>query len=394
MYTGAMRTLPVRLLDLATALEDHDRESTTYYFDSQSGEIVFLTEDGRGSDKRWDIVSNNIDRFIDIEPMDFRQRQRIRQDFVATLPPIPLQVKLKWSLESGKPFRRFQDILAEDQALRKGWFEFHYEAMQKIALAWLADHDIEPIAPGPPAAPSLLDQEAEALAANEEEGNHDDAGEDEFDSGSDEEFEEFDEDDEGEPVDFLSEEEEALLTEFVESLPGANFSLAKLHGLCSAFAAGPVTMASADLLGVFTGFAKGGQVNDLANFATILDVLSRFYGGIVEALEFESFEPQLERTGDIVTEPSAAIISWCNGFMLGVDHHRAAWESWFKDARRTKAISLIEGMSAQEMLRQPENALDEETAWATIMRISELVPLIHAYWAFESALDGYLADRE
>jgi len=55
--TARMRTLPVRMLDLATALEDHDRESTTYYFDSRSGEIVFLTEDGRGSDKRWDIIS-------------------------------------------------------------------------------------------------------------------------------------------------------------------------------------------------------------------------------------------------------------------------------------------------------------------------------------------------
>ena len=382
----------MRLLDLATALEDHDRESTTYYFDSLSGEIVFLTEDGRGSDKRWDIVCNNTDRFIDIEPMDSRQRQRMRQDFVATLPPTPLQEKLKWSLESGKPFRRFQDTVAEDEALRKRWFEFHHEAMQKISLAWLADRYIEPIEPGPPAVPSLLDQEAEALAANEEEGNHNDAGE--FHGDSEDELEEFDEDDEGEPVDFLSEEEEALLTGFVESLPGANFSLVKLHGLCSAFAAGPVTMAAADLLGVLTGFAKGGQVNDLANSPVILDLLSRFYGGIVEALEFESFEPQLEQTGDIVTEPSAAIISWCNGFMLGVDHYKPAWESWFKDARRTQAISLITGISSPDMLRQPENAVDDETAWETIMRISELVPLIYAYWAFESALDGYLTDRE
>jgi hypothetical protein len=51
-------------------------------------------------------------------------------------------------------------------------------------------------------------------------------------------------------------------------------------------------------------------------------------------------------------------------------------------------------MSASEMVRQPENALDDETAWVTITRISELVPLIYAYWTFESALDGYLADRE
>src|SRR6201987_4635350 len=144
--------------------------------------------------------------------------------------------------------------------------------MQQIALEWLSYNNVEPIAPGSPAAQSLLDQEAEALAANQEEGDHDDSGEDEMDGDSGEEFEEFDEDDEGEPVDFLSEEEEALLTEFVESLPGANFNLAKLHGLCSAFAAGPVTMAPSDLLDVLTGFAKGGQVNDFGNSVVILDL--------------------------------------------------------------------------------------------------------------------------
>ena len=96
----------------------------------------------------------------------------------------------------------------------------------------------------------------------------------------------------------------------------------------------------------------------------------------------------------MVTEPGAAIISWCNGFMLGVDHYKPAWESWFKDARRTSAISLIMGMSDPEIPHQAENAIEEETAWEAITRISELVPLIHGYWAFESALDGYLGDRD
>jgi len=52
------------------------------------------------------------------------------------------------------------------------------------------------------------------------------------------------------------------------------------------------------------------------------------------------------------------------------------------------------GMSDPEILRQAENAIEEETACEAITRISELVPLIYAYWGFESALDGYLADRE
>ena len=389
-----MKTLPVHVLDLATALEDHDRESATYYFDSRSGEIVFLTEDGRGSDKRWDIVSNSVDRFIEIEPMDSRQGHEILERFVATLPPSPLQEKLQRSLEGVRPFRRFLDTLVEDQAIRKSWFEFHRDAMQKIALEWLADHDVQPAEPGSAALPSLLDQEAEALAANEENADFDETSEDKLDDESADELDEFDEENEGEPVDFLSEEDEQLLADFVESLPGANFNLAKLHGLFSAFAAGPVTMAPANLLPVLIGFAKAGKISDSPDSAIIADLLTRFYGGIVEALEFESFEPQLEETDIMPTDPNAAIISWCNGFMLGVDYHRTDWESWFEDGRRTKAISLIAGLSDPEILRQAETALGEEVAWTTAVMIAELVPLIRTYWAFESSLDDYLADRE
>jgi yecA family protein len=389
-----MKTLPVQVLDLATALEDHDRESAIYYFDSGSGEIVFLTEDGRGSDKRWDIISNSVGRFIEIEPMDSRQGHEILEQFVATLTTSPLQDKLKRSLEGARPFRRFLDTLVEDQAIRKSWFEFHRDAMQKIALEWLADHDIQPAEPGSAALPSLLDQEAEALAANEENADFDETSENKLDDASADELDEFDEEIEGEPVDFLSEEEEELLADFVESLPGANFNLAKLHGLFSAFAAGPVIATPANLLPVLIGFAKAGKISDSPDSAIIADLLTRFYGGIVEALEFESFEPQLEETGIMVTDPNAAIISWCNGFMLGVDYHKTAWESWFTDGRRTKAISLIAGLSDPEILRQAENALGEEVAWTTAAMIAELVPLIRTYWAFESSLDDYLADRE
>jgi uncharacterized protein UPF0149 len=153
-------------------------------------------------------------------------------------------------------------------------------------------------------------------------------------------------------------------------------------------------MTPKDLLAVLRGFVNDANAGDLGDSVIILDLLGRFYGAIVEGLEFESFEPVLQQTGVILTDPSAAIISWCNGFMLGIDHHTTAWESWFKDARRTKAISLITGTSDLEILRQAETAIGEETAWTTITMISELVPLIHAYWAFESALNEHLADGE
>ena len=388
-----MKTLPVRVLDLATALEDQDRESTAYYFDSRSGEIVFLTEDGRGSDKRWDVISNSLERFIEIDPMDSRQGYEIMQTFVETLPLSALQEKLKWSLEGAKPFRRFRDILTEDQDIRKRWFEFHHEAMQKIALEWLADHEIEPIEPASAAIPSLLDQEAEALAIHEENEDFGDTGGDELDEDDSDELDEFD-DDGSEPIDFLSEEEEELLTEFVESLPGANFNLPKLHGLFSAFAAGPEIMEPPDLLMVLAGFAKDGKVSQTAEPETILDLLDRFYGGILESLEFEEFEPHLAEQGVMVTDPGGSLVSWCNGFMLGVEHRKTAWKSWFEDARRAKAISLIMVMSDPETIRQAEATLGEGAALATASMISELVPLIHAYWAFETGLEEYLVGSE
>ena len=191
----------------------------------------------------------------------------------------------------------------------------------------------------------------------------------------------------------MSEEEEAELTDFVESLPGTDFNMAKLHGLLSAFAAGPVKMSPADILAVLIDFAGGQSVNDTAEAQRMLELLSRFYDGIIESLESGSFAPQLQQKGVQVTDPSAGIVSWCGGFMLGVDHHNAPWKPWFKDVRRAKAVSLIAGMAEPEILRKTEKAIGKETAWTTCVMVSELVPLIRDYWAFESALNDYLGPQ-
>ena len=103
--------------------------------------------------------------------------------------------------------------------------------------------------------------------------------------------------------------------------------------------------------------------------------------------------PQLQQKGVKVTDPSAGIASWCGGFMLGVDHHKAPWKPWFKDVRRAKAISLMAGMAEPEILRKTEKAIGKETAWTTCVMMSELVPLIRDYWAFESALNDYLGPQ-
>jgi len=389
-----MKTLPVDVGQLAAALEDGSRELGAYYFDSHSGEIVLLSEELRGSDKRWNIVSNSVGRFIPIESMDSRKGYAIMEQFIATLPPSPLQEKLNSSLEGPKPFRRFRDTLNHNPEQRAQWLEFHKAAMRKIALEWLTDHDIDPIEQISQAYPSLLDQEAEALVDEEEEvadEEFDDTAEEELDAEETDALDEFD--DEDEEIDSLSEDEEAELTDFVESLPAVDFNLANLHGLLSAFAAGPVLMTPAEILAVLKRLAREQSVNEHTDSEHILDLLNRFYNGIVETLEFESFEPQLQQQGVMVTDPSAGIVSWCRGFALGVEIHKPAWQRWFEDIRRAKAISLIMGMADPEILRRTENAIGDEVAWATISSIGDLVPLIRDYWAFEFALDDFLGPQ-
>ena len=216
----------------------------------------------------------------------------------------------------------------------------------------------------------------------------DGSGDEELDSDETDALDEFDDDDE--EIDQLSEDEEGELTDFVESLPGTDFNLANLHGLLSAFAAGPVIMTPAEILAVLKRLAREQSVNEHTDSEHILDLLSRFYTGIVETLEFESFQPQLQQQGVMVTDPSAGIVSWCRGFALGVEIHKPAWKRWFEDIRRAKGISLIMGMADPEILRRTENAIGEEVAWATISSIGDLVPLIHDYWAFEFGLDDFL----
>jgi yecA family protein len=384
-----MKRLPVDMGQLKAALEDHSRELATYYFDSHSGEVVLLSEELRREDKRWKIISNSADRFIPIEAMDSREGYAIMQKFVATLPSTQIQEKLNLSLEGPKPFERFRNTLSQDPATLKRWFEFHNEAIRNVALKWLADHEIDPVEQTSQVYPSLLDQEVEALA-NEE----DDVQEEEFDDLADEEMasdesddlEEFDDD----SLDGLSEDEEAELTDFVESLPGVDFNLAKLHGLLSAFAAGPVIMSPADILAVLHELAGKPTATETADSNHLVELLGRFYESIAETFEFDAFQPRLQQQGVMVTDPSAGIIAWCHGFKLGVEHHQSAWKRWFEDIRRQKAITLILGMADPEIVRQTETALGEEIAWPTVSWVADLLPLIRAYWAFELALDEYL----
>src|SRR5207253_3866714 len=114
-------------------------------------------------------------------------------------------------------------------------------------------------------------------------------------------------------------------------------------------------------------------------------LLGRFYNEVVNELGSESFVPRFQPKGFVVTEIASDIVSWSQGFVLGMEQERASWQPWFKDPRRQKAMSLIIGTAETDGRLETSDA--ELAAWRTHGMISDLVPLIATYWRFESGLN-------
>ena len=124
------------------ALEDYGGNLSAYFFNTQTGEVLILSEDFDRAQIE-EIAEDASHRFLRIEPIDSREGYGIMENFVRTLPPSRVRDELEWSLEGPKPFRRFKNALSDD-AIRAQWFGFHDAHMRKMAIKWLANIGIEP----------------------------------------------------------------------------------------------------------------------------------------------------------------------------------------------------------------------------------------------------------
>jgi len=371
-----VKTLPVNFGDLALALQDQGGELHVYYFDTETGAVLNLSEDIDEAQLH-EIREEGSGRFLPIKPMNPRRGYRIMADFVADLPSSRVREKLEWSLDGPKPFRRFKDAVREDEAIRKQWFDFHNARMREVAIEWLADHQIRP------EGLDLEDPRFQESISNESvtRGISEDAGKDEESDqlgrpwvNGEEEL--------SEP---LSDEEEAELVKFLESLQEESLSLAKLHGLFTALAVGPGQVVSQELIGVLAIACGKLPIKDSEHAKRISAFLSRFYSEIIEDLASESFVPHLQPNDVVITDILLDMASWCQGFVLGMEQESSAWRSWFKDPRREKLTSLITRTAAIQKKSTASNA--EQTGWQAHSVISDLVPLIASYWRFESELN-------
>ena len=174
-----MRQLKINLSDLEDAF-DSDGEMLSYYLDTETGEIILITEEIRGawesiSESYYDEETQTIDwekafeaeqtpdwmregvqaaeqveagfgsRIIAIPAQDSHEGYRDMEDFNATVGSPRLQERLERAISGRGAFRNFKNVLLDHPAERERWFKFKDEQVQQRMLDWLEAQGIEPI---------------------------------------------------------------------------------------------------------------------------------------------------------------------------------------------------------------------------------------------------------
>ena len=82
-----------------------------YYLDRLTGEIFFVSSTSDNYEVRQQLL-NNVERFLEIPPFDYRSERQIVAEFVEQISDAELKELLNNSLAGRKPFGKTEDILS------------------------------------------------------------------------------------------------------------------------------------------------------------------------------------------------------------------------------------------------------------------------------------------
>lgn len=380
-----MKKLPVDLDELVLALESNDSgcDLGAYWFDTWTGDVLFVSSDLEEDEELRDQIAEDAPgRFVRVDSIDSRAGFRMMEDFVRTLPTGQVRETLEFSLRGPRPFRQFKDSL-NDKKVRERWFAFRREAVRRSAIAWLAELGIE--------AEGVEDSESvettlDAVGAENDERTFDDASE--VSLGEQEVGDE--EIDAQDPLELpISDEEEDELAGFVENASSGRFDFPKFHGLLTALAIGPVLFSPSEVVQVLLQKSNADQriLSKSSQSERILELIARLQTEILSDIESEIFEPESFEHEHLSGESYPDTFSWCEGFVLGINHNGLVWEKWYSDPRRKTAISAIEAAGNREFRSGGVYFETPEKMWALYDVIERLIPLIRYFWLVELGLD-------
>ncbi len=162
-------------------MEDISRDSFDYYLDTETGEIVTLSEDIMNEakirlyDDEFDEIDEDIEyidydtipdvpdwiideidltlevlldesgRFIRIPERPSDKAYRSMSEFIRTIKDSELKERLLLALDGKRAFRKFKDILLDYPKERKRWHGYNAKVMKNEICEWLISIGIEPI---------------------------------------------------------------------------------------------------------------------------------------------------------------------------------------------------------------------------------------------------------
>jgi len=159
-----MKELKVDFEMIGMAMEDVSRDYMEYYFDTETGQVITLSEEAaRYAEGDEDIIredlpdwqkaeievaknirDNNTERYINIPEKPTYESYNMMVDFAEGVEDELLREKLNIALDGKGAFRRFKRVIGDYPDYEKKWFTFKEIRMKEEVIEWLNTIGIKP----------------------------------------------------------------------------------------------------------------------------------------------------------------------------------------------------------------------------------------------------------
>jgi hypothetical protein len=138
-----LREVPVDWEALEDAFENNAPEVHSYLH-LDSGEVLRVVDGIADPEMHTRIISDT--SYLRIESVSSREQYRWMERFIQMVDTPPLRAALTQAIDGKGAFRRFKDVLMSQATERERWFTFRSERLRVFMEAWLAAHNITPVA--------------------------------------------------------------------------------------------------------------------------------------------------------------------------------------------------------------------------------------------------------
>jgi hypothetical protein len=162
--TEPLREVPIDWEALEDAFENNAPEVHSYLH-INTGEVLRVVDGVADPEMHSRIAGNS--SYLRVEPVSSREQYRWMERFIQMVEHPELKQKLASAIDGKGAFRRFKDVLMSYSTERERWFAFRSERLRVFMEAWLAAHQVAPVARPEPVAAAPEGQSEPAVTQDQ-----------------------------------------------------------------------------------------------------------------------------------------------------------------------------------------------------------------------------------